>query len=363
MTANHSKQSVRPLRVFVGHGTKAENGFRSRMSMPQPEAIAPGIAPSPSHDLIFHGGHTIQDLVFTNFYVGGSAAWQASDIQNIDKALSAAMSDVDLNNVMSQYFQSGNISTTFRPSQVLTGPPPKVVSQGDVENLVLQLFKAGTLNGFDFPSSVFNFMLPRGTILNTDTAPTNAAIASQLEKPVEVRKGVPVENEEDSTQGLGGYHGSVHAGSGTGAQKIYYAVGVFSETLPDGTVNGIPVFDPSWKNVVATFYHELNEARTDADVEEAINAGNDPNATKLLGWTSRQGEECGDFPVAEANPLSQVFQEVELTDKSGTVPVQFQYSDAAHGPEGPRATPAPFANQVQAKGSSPAHAGGKRKRA
>lgn len=360
MTPDKSKNVVRPLRVFVGHGTKAEKGFRSRMSMP--EAIAPGIAPTPSHDLVFHGGHTIQDLVFTNFYVGGSAAWKAGDIQNIDRALSAAMADTDLNNVMSQYFSSGKITSTFKPSQVLTGPPPKVVSQGDIENLVLQLFKAGTLNGFDYTSTVFNFMLPSGTILNTDAAPTNSAIAAQLEKPSEVKKGLPVEDEDDSTQGLGGYHGSVHAGSGSNTATVYYAVGVYSETLPDGTVNGIPVFDQPWKNVVATFYHELNEARTDADVEDAIRAGNDPSATRFLGWTSQQGEECGDFPVAEANPLSQVFQEVELTDKSGTVPVQFQYSDSAHGPEGPRATPAPFAGQAQAKGAK-GHAGGKRKRA
>jgi len=361
MKADKSKQ-VRPLRVFVGHGTKAEKGFRSRMSMPETEAIAPGVAPTPSHDLVFHGGHTIQDLVFTNFYVGGSAAWKASDIQNIDTALAAAMSDVDLNNVMVQYFASGKITSTFKPSQVLTGPPPQVVSQGDVEALALQLFQAGTLNGFDFTSTVFNFMLPSGTILNTNTAPTNGAISAKLEKPTEVRKDVPAEGEEDSTQGLGGYHGSVHAGSGTNSQIVYYAVGVYSETLPDGTVNGIPVFDQSWKNVVATFYHELNEARTDADVEDAIRAGNDPSATKFLGWTSKQGEECGDFPVAEANPLSQVFQEVKLTDNSGTAPVQFQYSDAVHGPEGPRPTPDPFAGQAKAKGAGAGQGGGKRKR-
>ena len=42
MTAEKSKQMVRPLRVFVGHGTKAEQGFHSRKSMPTPEAIAPG---------------------------------------------------------------------------------------------------------------------------------------------------------------------------------------------------------------------------------------------------------------------------------------------------------------------------------
>jgi hypothetical protein len=112
-------------------------------------------------------------------------------------------------------------------------------------------------------------------------------------------------------------------------------VGVFSEARPDGTVNGIHAFDQPWKNVVATFYHLLNEARTDADVEDAIRAGNDPNGAKFLGWVSRQGEECGDFPVYEASPRTLVFQEVPKADGSGTVPVQFLYSVAVHGPEGP----------------------------
>src|SRR5215470_19883329 len=152
MTPDKSKYVVYPLRVFVGHGTKAEKSFRSRMSMPETEAIAPGVAPTPSHDLIFHGGHTIQDLVFTNLYVGGSAAWNASDSQNIDRALAAAMSDANLNHVMVQYFASGKITSTFKPSQVLAGPAPPVVSQCDVENLVLQWFQAGTLNGLDFTS-------------------------------------------------------------------------------------------------------------------------------------------------------------------------------------------------------------------
>lgn len=358
MTAEKSKQMVRPLRVFVGHGTKAEKAFHARMSMPSPEVIAPGVSPTPAHDLIFHGGHTIADLVFTNLYVGGAGAWKASDIQNIDKALAAAMSDQDLNNVMSQYYPSGNVTSKFKPSQTLGGPPPKVFSQGDVENLVQQLFTDGTLNGFDLKSTVFNFMLPGGTILNTDAAPTGGAISAKAEK---VRTHLPADEEEDSTQGLGGYHGSVHVGSGASAKIIYYAIGVYSENLPDGTANGIPVFDQSWKNVVATFYHELNEARTDADVEDAIRAGNDPSAAKFLGWTSKQGEECGDFPVFEANPLMRVFQEVKLTNGTETVPVQFQYSNHVHGPEGPIKTPAPFAGQLQAKGAGHSHGGGKKK--
>lgn len=354
MTAKKaSSKSIRPLRVFVGHRTKAEKGFRSRMLMPEPAVLAPGLPATPEHDLVFNGGKTIQNLVFTNFYVGGSGAWQASDMQSIDQALASAMSDTDLNNVMCQYYPSGQITSTFQGSQILAGPPPQTVSQGDVENLARSLFQAGTLSNFDLTSTVFNFMLPSGTILNTDAAPTNSTITARVEssrpakkvdKPVAV--GVPVEEEEDSTQGLGGYHGSVHAVTGTDSVTLYYAVGVYSETLADGTTNGIPVFDQSWKNVVATFYHELNEARTDPDVEDAIRAGNDPSATQFLGWVSSQGEECGDFPVFEANPLSEVFQEIELTDQSGTVPIQFQYSDADHGPGEPRDTPAPFAGQM-----------------
>ena len=358
MTPKKQNQTpIRPLRVFVGPKTKAEKGFHSRKSMLKPAVIAPGLPATPEHDLVFQGGHTIADLVFTNFYVGGSDAWQASDIQSIDKALASAMSDEHLNNVMSQYYPSGQITSTFKPSQILAGPPPPTVSQGDVENLVRTLFQDGTLSGFDFTATVFNFMLPSGTILNTDPAPTTSTITAQVESASPSKKakqpvpaGVPPQEAEDSTQGLGGYHGSIHVITATDAQTVYYAVGVYSEKRDDGSVNGIPVFDQAWKNVVATFYHELNEARTDPDVEDAIKAGNDPSAVNFLGWVSAQGEECGDFPVFEANPLSQVFQEVELTDGSGTVPVQFQYSDADHGPGEPRDRPAPFAEQVaQAK--------------
>jgi hypothetical protein len=217
------------------------------------------------------------------------------------------------------------------------------MSQGDVEQLSATLYTAGKLAGHDLTSTVFNFMLPPGTILNTDTTTTGGGaqvIAAVKKQPVAKHKHVLVpKDESDSLNGLGGYHGSVHV---SGTDTVYYAVGVYSQTEADGTVNGIPVFDQPWKNVVATFYHELNEARTDADVEDAIRAGNDPKANAFLGWVSDQGEECGDYPVSEAGgDLAKVFQEVKLTDKSGTVPVQFMYSDAVHGPEGPIAKPDP----------------------
>jgi hypothetical protein len=294
-----SKPQTMAMNVFVAPKSAADKSIRARTF------IAPGIQPSPDHDLIFNGGRTIAHLNFLNFYVGGNESWQVSDMKSIDTALGAAMSDQHLNNVMVQYFPEGQITSNFLGSRVLPGPAPTVVSQGDVEAMAGALSDSGALDGFDLSSTLFNFMLPSGTILNTDASPTDrslhlAAVA------------IPKE-EESSTEGLGGYHGSIHPNRTDGQSTVYYAVGVFSEQLPDGTTNGSAVFDQPWKNVVATFYHELNEARTDPDVEDAIRAGNDPNGSKLLGWVSRQGEECGDFPVFEASPLTEVFQEIKTT--------------------------------------------------
>src|SRR5947209_11868388 len=95
-----SVNMIRPLRVVVGHNTVAEKGFGERKAMPEPAILAPGLPATPEHNLVFRGGRTIQDLVFTNFYVGGSSAWKNSDIQSIDNALATAMSDQNLNNVM-----------------------------------------------------------------------------------------------------------------------------------------------------------------------------------------------------------------------------------------------------------------------
>jgi hypothetical protein len=119
-----------------------------------------------------------------------------------------------------------------------------------------------------------------------------------------------------------------------GNVTVYYAVGVYSERQSSGATNGIPVFDQNWKNVVATFYHELEEARTDPDVGDAA-AGMGPDPSRYLGWTSDSGNEIGDYPIAEAKQLSSVFFEVPLADGSGYVPIQLCYSNAVHGPEGP----------------------------
>jgi hypothetical protein len=325
-------QHVRPLRVATAPGSRADQGFRSRAALPK--ALAPGLPATPAHDLKFHGGRVIADLEYVNFYVS-SANWDPSDIDSIDRALEKAMTESRLNNVMAQYFPAGRLTSTFRASVKLTSPRPAVVSQGDVEGLVRLLFRQGRLSAFSLESTVLNFFLPQGTVLNTDETPTQGLLHAEVVADEDADSPIPHE-EEDSEDGLGGFHGSIHVTTGGSRVTLYYAVGVYSEKRSDGSTNGIVAFDEPWKNVVATFYHELNEARTDPDVEDAIRTDSD----RFLGWTSSQGEECGDFPVFEAHPLSLVFQEIEV-DGDSAVPVQFQYSNAVHGPEGPIDKPNP----------------------
>ena len=115
-----------------------------------------------------------------------------------------------------------------------------------------------------------------------------------------------------------------------GTTLVYYAVGVYSEGP-----NGIVAFDKPWKNVCATFYHELCEARTDPDVEDAIAAGDTPAADKFIGWYSNKGGEIGDIPMEEAGSnLGLIMKEVKLTS-GATAPIQLMWSNAVGGPEGP----------------------------
>lgn len=100
---------------------------------------------------------------------------------------------------------------------------------------------------------------------------------------------------------------------------LYYFASVYSEILANGTENGIAVSKSPWKNVVGTLYHEVNEFRTDADINDAIqNKSND-----FLSGTSRRGQEVGDQPVfkaGEVGNLKLAFREVKASAGSRTIP-------------------------------------------
>jgi len=300
----------------------------------------------PNGDLKFHGGKTIRDLFYVNLYVSGDTQWSAADVKRIDASLSAAMRDEHLNNVLLQYFDNQSITSTALPSHPLVGYTPKTVTRGDIQNYVAYLHRQGFLRSYDLSNTVFNLLLPPGTVLTAGDKAANAVRedlnALTSNHTFATHDIVPEFEEGDSLNGLAGYHGSVVVANGG---RVYYSVGVYSQRFSNGALNGIPVFREPWKNVVATLYHQLVEVRTDPDVEDAIRNSSDPNAKLYLGWVSDSGLEIGDFPINANVPLTSVIREVPLADGSGTVPVQLPYSNVLHGPEGPIPRPHPVSSR------------------
>jgi len=286
----------------------------------------------PNLNLKFFGGKTIEHLTFTHVYLGGKQAWRADDIAAIDHALPAAMEDPHLNNVLAQYYADGQPTSAFKPSRILDEPLPAVVHRDTIESIVASLDRANGLSGFDLARSIFCFLLPRGVVLVDGDSDGNAEHDhDDDDDEPQFNPALREQNEaDDSKHGLGGYHGSIHP-HGAKTQTVYYAVGVYSEGE-----NGIVAFDEPWKSICATFYHELCEARTDPDVEDAIKLGDTPAADKLIGWYSPKGGEIGDIPMEEAGAhLETVMREVPLASGKGNVPIQLMWSNAVGGPEGP----------------------------
>lgn len=320
----------------AGFSGNSANSVRSQL-------LQEGTDATPTEDLKYRGGRVIRNLSYVNLYVSGDTEWSTEDVEQIDYSLSAAMRDEHLNNVLLQYFGNQPISSHALPSHPLVGYTPKTVSRGDIQNYVAYLHQRGFLSSYDLKNTVFNFLLPSRTILSTDSRAANSVqddiknIATAA--AYEASDTMPEVDNRDSVAGLGGYHGSVVIEN---EGRVYYTVGVYSERFSNGATNGVPVLRESWKNVVATLYHQLIETRTDPDVEDALRNPADAYADRYLGWVSDSGLEIGDFPLRADVPLTSVIREVPLANGSGMVPVQLPYSNFANGPEGPIERPHPL---------------------
>jgi hypothetical protein len=316
----------RLLNVSLLAGSGAHRAYydRSGSSVSELTAddLAAGFPPRPALNLRYFGGRTITHLVFANHYLGGSAAWAPADIASIDAALAKAMSDNDLQSVIQQYYDVP-ISSRMLPSVVLHGAAQGTIYKDQVEAVVARICRHGALDGADMDSTVVNILLPRGVVLVDGFSPGFRPPPDQEAEHERRRHAVVTVGgqDADSRHGLGGYHGSARV---TPCGTAYYGVCVYSEAG-----NGIPIFDQPWKNVAATIYHQLNEARTDPDVDDVTRTGD----STRLGWYSAKGGEIGDIPVKEAGTsLALVFREVDLADGSGAVPVQLMWSNKAEAP-------------------------------
>src|SRR5947207_1848275 len=81
------------------------------------------------------------------------------------------------------------------------------------------LHTQGTLGKSDRATTIFNFILPSGTVLNTNPSVTGNLSATKGRR---IQK--TIQREADSLNGLGGYHGSVHMKSQGKKVTLYYSV-------------------------------------------------------------------------------------------------------------------------------------------
>src|ERR1700751_1733952 len=106
-----SSNATRLMRIQARPGSPVERRHyrypEHRWAQLDPDAIAPGIPPDASADLVFHGGKTVPQMEFQNVFLGGKASWLASDIDSINTPITLAMHDRGANNVIEQFFYAG----------------------------------------------------------------------------------------------------------------------------------------------------------------------------------------------------------------------------------------------------------------
>jgi hypothetical protein len=300
------------MRIQVAPGSEAEYRHyraaarRSREGFER-EALAPGASASPKDDLVFRGGKTFPQMGFQNIYLGRASDFASGDVESIDHSITRLMRDEQLKMIIQQYFPGKKLAYDVAPSVILDENRRNEMDEPDVQNKIIDLFDRNLILGSDHDRTVFNLVLPPDTILKLDGS--------------------------SSERGLGGYHGSVHFSRSGQTRTLYYSANVYS-AVRSGRRNGIPFFSAPWKNVVCTLYHELIESQTDPDVSDSIRERD----RRFIGFNSNRGGEIGDQPIS-ANSLDRVFKEVLTLPGPRPTPVQFMYSNAVHGAEGPDEKP------------------------
>lgn len=313
MSEFDDKNGPYPMRVQVAPGSEAEYRHyraarRHSDANIEREALAPGVSASPKDDLIFRGGKTLPQMGFQNIYLGRPGDFAKGDVEAIDDAITRVMRDEGLKNVIQQYFPGKTLNYDVAASVLLNENRPNEMNESDVQAKIIDLFDRNLILKTDHDRTCFNLVLPPDTILKLGGS--------------------------SSERGLGGYHGSVHFSRGGQTQTLYYSANVYS-AVRFGRANGIPFFNTPFKNVVCTLYHELVEFQTDPDVGDAVRQ----NDNRFIGFNSNnKGREIGDQPIA-ANSLDRVFKEVMTLPGPKPTPVQFMYSNAVHGAEGPTEKP------------------------
>src|SRR6202047_2398248 len=84
-----SSNATRLMRIQARPGSlvEARNYCYPQRGGVQPDAIARGIPPDASADLVFHGGKTVPQMEFQNVFLGGQASWRPAGSDSVHTAL------------------------------------------------------------------------------------------------------------------------------------------------------------------------------------------------------------------------------------------------------------------------------------
>jgi hypothetical protein len=196
-----------------------------------------------------------------------------ADVKHNDAAVADIITNKDFTSVWHQY---GVDQGTSKPSVSLGGTYKSnaVITQKQIETMLAKAVANGTVK--PGAQSIYNFVLPPGATLKMDDGTT-------------------------SKQGLGGFHSSIKVGG----KDVYYSAIAYSKGN-----NGIDFTNGNAQdNISITESHEISEASTDPNVQDASNDNNDAE----LGWMDLQNGEIGDLEVNDAppgTPLSTMFGRV-----------------------------------------------------
>jgi hypothetical protein len=177
--------------------------------------IAHGFTPEPALDLQQGPGRTLVDLQFKNCYLGN---WVDTDMTSIDGALSGALTDPHLNDVIQQYFFPP--ITTHCLGSTLRGDSSLMPGSTFDRDSVHRTLSTIDMSGINVSNTVICLYLPPGVILDTHSL---------------MGVGDEKDEKDSSLQGLGGYHGSADING----SEVLFAIAVYSQAI-DGQINGIP---------------------------------------------------------------------------------------------------------------------------
>ncbi len=223
-----------------------------------------GRPPSTPH-LVYWGGRVLTQPKVVNVFIGdywktpageGDAAHMNGFAASFGKS---AMFDL-----LSPQYGVGR--PDFGGSVVVPGTPARMTKE-DIEAAVKNALAAGGLP--TDPETVYSVQLPPNTVL--------------------------AEGTTDSTQGLGGFHGSYLDANN---KPVYYCAIAYADAEGKNGINFSP--NPRDNNTI-TLSHELVEAITDPDVAQAKEYSD-------LGYMDPRGGEIGDLAVNDGGlPLNEAF--------------------------------------------------------